>query len=312
MSTAVFSQDRQYRYRLVRMWNANRPMLSIVMLNGSIANEHSDDPTITRWVNRATWLGFGGVITRNAYGAVSTDPKALRAMADPVGPLNDAELDLATHWPVTVLGWGTHAQPERVAAVMAILVAGCRARGTALAVLGWTQGGQPRHPLYMPVKTPLQRYLPAEPASGINERWRALLAAAPPCTAPTAAIASREVTGADTDLAAVLRRAEHHLHVRGWQHRHHTDPLAIDVVGALAAARGICDAGCRDALTAELAALTAAIPGSPHSWSLPVGRRDPLLDPVLAYQSSLTEPGAVHDWMHRAVLAAANTEQVIA
>lgn len=312
LSTAVFSPDRQYRYRLVRVWNIARPVLSVVMLNGSIANEHSDDPTIIRWENRATWLGFGGLIVRNAYGAVSTDPRNLRSIADPVGPLNDGELALATHWPVTVLGWGTHARPERVAAVMALLVAGCRAQGTALAVLGWTKGGQPRHPLYMPVKTPLQRYLPGEAVDGVDARWRDLVAAADAGGTSTGAIAGAREGSADAEgVAAVLRRAERHLHVRGWKHRHTSDSLAVDVVGALAAARGIDGTGCRDALTGELGALRAAIPGAQQFGSLP-GRRDPLLDPVLVYEASLAGPGDVHDWMRRTVIAAADAERVVA
>lgn len=311
MSTAVFSQDHRYRYRLVRIWNTARPVLSVVMLNGSIADEHSDDPTITRWEKRASWLGFGGLIVRNAYGAVSTDPRKLRAMEDPVGPRNDRELVLATRWPVTVLGWGTHAQAERVAAVMAILLAGCRVHGTALAVLGWTKHGQPRHPLYMPVKTPLQRYLPAAPGSDIDERWGHLVADAD-ANAPTITPAVTAHAPADDALAAVLGRARQHLHVRGWQQCGHYDPVAIDVVEALAAARGIAATACRDALVDELAALKAAIPAAMRPGFLPFGVPDPLLDPVLAYQASLTGPGEVHDWMHRAVLAASTAKVAIA
>ncbi|WP_255799774.1 DUF1643 domain-containing protein [Mycobacteroides abscessus] len=313
ISTAVFSEDRRYRYRLVRVWNTSRPVLSIVMLNGSIADEHSDDPTISRWETRANWLGFGGLIVRNVYGAVSTDPRKLRAMQDPVGPANDQELALATHWPVTVLGWGTHAQPERIADVMAILLAGCRARGSALAVLGWTKYGQPRHPLYMPVKTALQRYLPAAPVGDIDERWQHLVAAASVVdNAPMVTPGSPALTRSDDSLPAVLRRAQHHLHVRGWQQRGRRDPVAIDVVDALAAARGIAATACRDALVDELAVLKAAIPAGVRLGSLPAGAPDPLLDPVLIYQDSLSGPGEVHDWMRRAVLAASQTERAIA
>ena len=49
-SSAVFSPDGAYRYRLVRTWDQTKSVLAVVGLTGSTANEHRDDPTVRRCV----------------------------------------------------------------------------------------------------------------------------------------------------------------------------------------------------------------------------------------------------------------------
>ena len=48
--------------------------------------------------------------------------------------------------------WGTHAHPDRAAAVLKLL------GHHTVWCLGQTRSGQPRHPLYVPARTPLQIY----------------------------------------------------------------------------------------------------------------------------------------------------------
>jgi hypothetical protein len=50
---AVFSDDREYRYRLWRTWDVDKPTAAFVMLNPSTADETENDPTIRRCIGFA-------------------------------------------------------------------------------------------------------------------------------------------------------------------------------------------------------------------------------------------------------------------
>jgi hypothetical protein len=172
-SSAAFSPCGRYRYRLVRRWDSALPLLCLVMLNPSKANGRRNDPTVRRCIGLARSWGYGGIVVRNLYALVSTDPDELSDHPDPVGPDNDAELALCSRQDLTVLAWGANADAARAQQVAATLWWASRERGTSLAVLGWTGGGQPRHPLYVRSGTPLECVTPS--ASGAHEqedpRW---------------------------------------------------------------------------------------------------------------------------------------------
>lgn len=85
---ANFSEDRKYRYTLKIVFDASLPVLPVVGLNPSIADEKRDDPTVRRWIGYARQWGFGGILVLNLFAIVSTDPKKLLEVEDPVGPLN--------------------------------------------------------------------------------------------------------------------------------------------------------------------------------------------------------------------------------
>ena len=99
------------------------------------------------FIGRARGLGYGGFRVVNLFAWRATDPRALRAVADPIGPDNDAALDAGALWADDVLcGWGGHGgllgRDARVAALL-------RASGRPLFHLGLTGAGQPKHPLYI-------------------------------------------------------------------------------------------------------------------------------------------------------------------
>lgn len=146
-SEATYSDCERYRYSLTRVWAPDLPRLAFVMLNPSTATEVRNDATIARCVARARALGFGSVRITNLFAWRATDPGALRGAADPVGPGNDAAIRAAALWADTVLAaWGVHgALHGRGEAVAGLL----RASGRPLVHLGITQGGSPRHPLYV-------------------------------------------------------------------------------------------------------------------------------------------------------------------
>lgn len=167
--SATTSGDGLYRYELYRQWTeAYEPsVLTFVMLNPSTADGMTDDPTIRRCVGFAKRYGHDALRVVNLFAYRSPHPNALvQALtdgaddetgtpADVVGPLNDLIVEAAVTRPdygiandvVLAWGvWGSHpAIAPRVDAVTRML------DDQRVYHLGErTEGGQPRHPLYLP------------------------------------------------------------------------------------------------------------------------------------------------------------------
>lgn len=161
---AEFSPCRTWRYRLWRTWDDGRFPLVMLMLNPSTADEDRNDPTVERCERRARAGGFGGLIVLNIFAFRATDPRVMKAAADPIGPDNDAYLRRAFKGlvgarpdglvgPVICAGWGSHGSHlGRDRQVKAL----ARQSGIQLHCLGQTKGGQPRHPLYIGYDTPFR------------------------------------------------------------------------------------------------------------------------------------------------------------
>ncbi|HWX98776.1 MAG TPA: DUF1643 domain-containing protein [Mycobacterium sp.] len=182
-SWAVFSPDRMWRYRLVRVWDSDKPRLAWVILNGSDADEHRSDATVRRCIGFARAWGYGGVDIANLYGLVSKNPGALAHHFDPIGPDNDRHLaTVCSQNDLTVLAWGPNAGTDRAHAVLQMLWRLAKRRGGSLAVLGWTHGAQPLHPLLAPKDTTPKCLTLAGTGCGLHEaedpRWGHLLAGA--------------------------------------------------------------------------------------------------------------------------------------
>ena len=146
-SVAVYSDCERYRYMLTRVWVPEGRKALFIMLNPSTATEVQNDPTVERCERRARALGFGAFRVLNIFAWRDTDPKAMRAAEDPVGPGNDAAIQQSLAWADQVIcAWGTHgAHLNRGPAVEALL----RQAGVALFHLGLSKAGHPKHPLYI-------------------------------------------------------------------------------------------------------------------------------------------------------------------
>ncbi|MEO0939341.1 MAG: DUF1643 domain-containing protein [Pseudomonadota bacterium] len=147
-SVAIYSDCERYRYSLTRTWDATGRQVGFVMLNPSTATEVQNDPTVERCERRARALGYGAFRVTNIFAWRDTDPRAMRASADPIGPANDAAIKEAATWAHdTIAAWGTHgAHLGRGAQVGALLAA----TGAPLFHLGLSKAGHPKHPLYLP------------------------------------------------------------------------------------------------------------------------------------------------------------------
>ena len=145
-SCAELSEDRRYRYTLLRWWD-DRPLLNMVMLNPSTADEVENDPTVERCERRARTSGYGGLLVTNLFALRSSDPRRLYVTDDPVGPGNDEYLLEAAQGAGMVLcGWGVHGRLLRRGEAVANMLS---QSGITLHALHITRADEPGHPLYL-------------------------------------------------------------------------------------------------------------------------------------------------------------------
>jgi hypothetical protein len=157
---ATFSADHRHRYVLWRIWAAG-PLLAVIGLNPSTADEERNDPTVRRAIGYARRWGCAGLVMLNLYGFRATDPQAMRQAPDPMGPQNwDAVLSqtqgVLADGGALLVAWGSHGTHGGAGARMRGQL---EAAGIACACLGYTQGGQPRHPLYLAGASVPEAYL---------------------------------------------------------------------------------------------------------------------------------------------------------
>ena len=164
VSGAVISDCGRYRYQLHRRWIGGEGYAVFLMLNPSTADSSIDDPTIRRCRRFAQDWGYEGLIVINLFAWRSTKPTELGRAADPVGKENDWFIreicsflrnENAGRRPEIVCAWGAHpAARQRAIDVLDILA---REKISPIC-LGTTQGGYPRHPLYVESRKRPQPY----------------------------------------------------------------------------------------------------------------------------------------------------------
>jgi hypothetical protein len=106
---AVISDCKRYRYVLVRdpVAEVRQPPVVFCMLNPSTADGKSNDATIRRLLGSSAAWHAQGIVVVNLYAYRSTDPRALRAADDPIGPKNNEWLQAAARVSGRVIcAWG--------------------------------------------------------------------------------------------------------------------------------------------------------------------------------------------------------------
>jgi hypothetical protein len=148
---AVFSEDRKYRYTLVRKFASGTGVVNFILLNPSTADETKNDPTVRRCMGYAASWGFETLIVTNIFALRSTDPNALYLEADPVGPDNDRWIMTCAKAAILVVaGWGAHGILNHRSFDLRHSLRSFKVR-----CLGKTKDGEPRHPLYLPANAQL-------------------------------------------------------------------------------------------------------------------------------------------------------------
>jgi hypothetical protein len=145
ISDAIFSEDRKYRYALIRIWDEEKPKIMFIGLNPSTANENQNDPTIRRVISFAKGWGYGGVYMLNLFAIVSSKPEILLTCENTVGE-NDNYLEMFGSKSKDILfAWGNFKEAQQRAKIV------CEKFDKAVC-LGLNKNGTPKHPLYVPAK----------------------------------------------------------------------------------------------------------------------------------------------------------------
>jgi len=151
---AVFNELRTHRRRLWRIWNKSEPLLYVIGMNPSIADENDNDPTVARCEKRARVLGYGGICMLNVMDVIETDSRKLDRMPAEhrCTHLNHAELEYAVESAArgkadVLCAWG---KPGQKMGSIAWLATRAARRGVTLFCLKRNKDGSPVHPLYQP------------------------------------------------------------------------------------------------------------------------------------------------------------------
>src|SRR5438445_3335222 len=136
------------------MWRTvdkDRPVMMVIGLNPSTADEKQLDPTLRRVLGFAQAWGYGTFVMTNLFAYRATNPIDMKASLEPIGPQNDDFLrELAFVSKLVLAAWGTHGNWLGRADEVTAMLTGA---GVNLACLDTTKGGFPKHPLYVPKET---------------------------------------------------------------------------------------------------------------------------------------------------------------
>ena len=153
-SGAVFDQHRAYRFVLWRFWD-DRPRILFVGLNPSTANELEEDPTVGRLADFAERWAYGGFYLCNVFGQVTPYPTEL-SLGRALHAANIPAIQMANKLTVaSVVMWGDNIQKVENGRSVAEHVKNLVAPSFCF---GFTQKGNPKHPLYLNSETELVEY----------------------------------------------------------------------------------------------------------------------------------------------------------
>lgn len=166
---ALISPCGLFRYYLVRRWDDDHGELRWCMLNPSVADADTDDPTVRKCTGFAKRWGFGSIRIVNLFAFRATNPRDLLKANDPVGPDNAQHLEEILRTPV-VVAWGGSLPKSMIAREIVKSVTRLAERNVptptnpwAWWCLGRTKGGEPRHPLMLSYDTAREPW-PGEPS----------------------------------------------------------------------------------------------------------------------------------------------------
>lgn len=144
---AEFSACRIWRYQLWRRWDEALPMMNVIGLNPSTADETKDDPTIRRCIGFARDWGFGSLYMTNLFAYSATLPKDMKKATAPTGPENDQWIiKTAEMSGLVIAAWGRDGGFRERDRIVCHLLAGHNLRCFRIS----EKTGRPEHPLYLP------------------------------------------------------------------------------------------------------------------------------------------------------------------
>jgi hypothetical protein len=140
---ATFSECRNYRYALWRIWDKSKPLVMFIGLNPSTANEATNDPTINTVEALSTNWGYGGFYMMNLFAIISEKPSILKTHLDPLGD-NDGWIEkISSKCSAVVFAWGAFKEAkQRTQKIIDQFP-----DALCIKIL---KDGSPKHPLYTP------------------------------------------------------------------------------------------------------------------------------------------------------------------
>lgn len=165
-SYGVFSDCGRYRWILKRTWNYQVPRLLVIGMNPSVADLVYDDPTVRKECVFAENWGYGGIVKCNVCDYRATDPKDLLALnlrIQTTGNLDTLRIAIASHQDI-LIAWGN--LHPRISHLTDPVMEMLQPRRYTLWCLGKTKAGNPRHPLYLSLKTERQLFYERNPDEG--------------------------------------------------------------------------------------------------------------------------------------------------
>lgn len=148
--TAVFSNNRKYRYRLDIPISKHyaKGVIAFAMLNPSTADEVKNDPTVKRCIGYAERWNYSHLIIINLFALRATNPKTLYTHSKPIGKHNEKIWkEVSREVDMFICAWGNHGSHmyQDFRAMEWIKNALGEKKTFCLDV---TKTGQPVHPLY--------------------------------------------------------------------------------------------------------------------------------------------------------------------
>lgn len=140
---AEFSNDRNYRYALWRIWDRIKPFAMFIGLNPSTANETDSDPTIRSVGRICKNNGYGGFYMMNCFAYVTSDPKPLKH-----NPMSDERNNnmltvIAGKCNTVVFAWGNFSVVKETGRDKELAEMFPNAKALFI-----NKNGSPKHPLY--------------------------------------------------------------------------------------------------------------------------------------------------------------------
>lgn len=155
---AEISECGRYRSYLAREWGDLVRYALWIGMNPSTADAEFDDPTVRKEWQITRRLGYGAYYKANCMDYRATKPADLLApgvVACTPGNI-PAVLRMAEGAALVVAAWGK--PPKRMQVHVNMMAMALRAAGIDLWCMDTNTDGSPRHPLFLPLDTPLVRW----------------------------------------------------------------------------------------------------------------------------------------------------------
>lgn len=156
--SAIITPCGLFRVRLERDVQMDGIVAALFGVNPSTADATKNDATINKDIGFAKLNGWRRIIKGNVFPYRSTDVKVLATVADPFGPDYEQNLrQIIADADQLVPCWGdTKKVPKHLRPAFGRVMEMLRASGKPVRVFGFTTGGDPLHPLFLPYSTVLQ------------------------------------------------------------------------------------------------------------------------------------------------------------